>query len=470
VGADRVFMDVEDIAPGQNFAETIDRSIAACKTALIVIGPRWNQILHERSQKQEPDYVAHEASSALAHKLNVVPVLVGGAAMPHEADLPAALSGLALYEAAELRDSTFKEDCDRLAKSLGLARSPKSTRRKWLAAAIVVAAVAALFGFWRLWPHRAPPTDPRLATAQTQTGLGEYESAFRTYQEILKTAPGNPAVMDLQTDAAMAWLRDFHVLVPEGQKAEDLAGPPLAEIRGVLEAALARTGGRGRRAADILAHLGWAHWLNQHIAYKEFGPAAERDLRQSLALDPTNVYAHAMLGNWLLQTHGDTAEALRHFDAAEKTNQQRPLVREMELGGMIYDHDPGIPAAIMRIVNQMRIHGEPIPEHYRSRVMSYFRPGNSDEMGEMLSAVPPEDAWATFMWLDRPSPGETHEDFRRELVHARVLELEGKKAEALALLTEMEHKLLTAGLYGSLLDDVSKTAKHLRSAGTASLP
>src|SRR5512140_2233886 len=125
-------MDVVDIVPGQNFAETIDRSIAACETALIVIGPRWNEILRERSQKQEPDYVCHEVSSALDHKLKIVPVLVGGATMPRQADLPAALSGLPFHQAAELRDSTFKDDCERLAKNLQLAPSPKSTRRKWL--------------------------------------------------------------------------------------------------------------------------------------------------------------------------------------------------------------------------------------------------------------------------------------------------------------------------------------------------
>ena len=41
MGADRVFMDFEDIAPGQRFAQTIDDTIARCDTALIVIGPRW---------------------------------------------------------------------------------------------------------------------------------------------------------------------------------------------------------------------------------------------------------------------------------------------------------------------------------------------------------------------------------------------------------------------------------------------
>ena len=250
-------------------------------------------------------------------------------------------------------------------------------------------------------------------------------------------------------------------------RSEDIAGPPLAEIIAVLEAALARTGGRGPRAGDVLAHLGWAHWLNQRLAYKEFGPAAERTLRHSLTVDPTNVFAHAMLGNLLLQTRSDTAEAIRHFDAAEKTKQQRPLLRQMQLGGMIYNHDSGIPAALMRVLNQMRINGETISGRQRSRLMTYFRPGNSDELQEMLSAVPASDAWATFLWLDDPSAGDEmkYEGFRRDFIHARVLELEGKAAEALALLTELERKMRSTRSPGRFLDDVTKASKRLRSTG-----
>jgi hypothetical protein len=172
-----------------------------------------------------------------------------------------------------------------------------------------------------------------------------------------------------------------------------------------------------------------------------------------------------MLGNWLLQTHGDTAQALRHFDAAEKTKQQRPLLRQMQLGGMIYNRDPGIPAALMRVVNRMRLNGETIAGHHRSRLMTYFRPGNSDELQEMLAAVPPSDAWATFLWLDDPSPGDEmkYEGFRRQFIHARVLELDGNTAEALALLTELDRKMRSAGFTGRLLDDVSNASKRLRS-------
>jgi hypothetical protein len=172
-----------------------------------------------------------------------------------------------------------------------------------------------------------------------------------------------------------------------------------------------------------------------------------------------------MLGNWLLQTHGDTAEALRHFEAAEKTKEQRPLLRQMQLGGMISNSAPGIPAAIMRVVNQMRINGETISDRYRSRVMSYFRPGNGDEVQEMLSAVAPSDAWATFLWLDNPSPEDDmkYEGFRRELIHARVLAIDGKIPEALVLLTELERKMRSARFSGRLIDDVSDVSKRLRS-------
>jgi tetratricopeptide (TPR) repeat protein len=461
VGTDRIFMDVEDIAPGQNFAEAIDRSIASCDTALVVIGPRWTRILRERAESQQADYLYHEVSSALAHNLRIVPVLVGGASMPVQADLPAALSALCFQQASELRDSTFKDDCERLAAQLGLGRSRASAGRKWLLTAGIVVAVLLLWGLWRLGGRGGLPADPRLATARTQSELGEFQSAFRTYGEILSTTPHAVAVQDLQADAAMAWVRDFRVTVPEGQTAEEIAGPPLAGIIGVLEAALARTDGRGRRAGDILAHLGWAHWLNGHIAAKEFGPAAERSLRRSLSADPDNVFAHAMLGNWLLQNHGDTAEALRHFEAAEKSNHERPLLRTMQLGAMIYNQQPGIPSALMRVANQMRRNNEPVSERNRSRILSYFRPGNRVELSEMLSAVPPQEAWETFLWLDNSAP---QGDLRREFIHARVLELEGKTSEAIGLLAGLRKRLLSTGSGGRLLDDVSEQLNRLRSA------
>ena len=113
-------MDVEDIAPGQQFAQTIDDTISRCDIALIVIGPRWAESLHKRAQEQQRDYVCHEIEAALARQITIVPVLVGGASIAELVGLPDRLSGLSQYEAAELHDSTFSEDCARIAKSLRL--------------------------------------------------------------------------------------------------------------------------------------------------------------------------------------------------------------------------------------------------------------------------------------------------------------------------------------------------------------
>ncbi len=104
-------MDVEDIAPGQRFAQTIDDTMARCDTALIVIGPRWAEILRQRAQEQQIDYVRHEVEAAVARQITIVPVLVGGASMAELAGLPDGLSVLSQFEAAELHDSTFSEDC-----------------------------------------------------------------------------------------------------------------------------------------------------------------------------------------------------------------------------------------------------------------------------------------------------------------------------------------------------------------------
>src|SRR5262249_53460502 len=104
VGSDRVFMDIEDIAPGQQFAKTIDDTIARCDVVLIVIGPRWAEILYQRAQQSQLDYVCHEIEAALARRIAIVPVLVGGATVAELAGLPNRISALAKYEAAELRD------------------------------------------------------------------------------------------------------------------------------------------------------------------------------------------------------------------------------------------------------------------------------------------------------------------------------------------------------------------------------
>jgi len=479
-GESRVFMDVEDIPPGQNFAQTIEDKVANCCAVLVIIGPRWIEILRNRAKGYQEDYVCREIEEALKRKATVIPVLVGGAKMAQLTDLPESLTELPFHQATELRDDTFREDCIRLTNALSLhpgleARPAKQNARRmriaWIAgSAVFLALLVAVPSFIGVGPlahykHQKGRVRELLRTAQTQINQAEYEPAFKTYEAALKLEPGNRTAMDHQVDAAMLWLQNFHVIAREGQKAEDLAGPPLSEMISALDAGLARTGEHGERAADILAHLGWAHWLNQKIAEKEFGPAAEQDFRRALAIDPANVYGNAMLGNWLLQTGGSLDQALHCFDVALKRNQQRALVREMELGGMIYNDDAGVRPELIRVANQMRINSEPMNDSYKRRILSNYSATNSQkELTETLSALPPNDAWATFLWLDdkQATRGEGEEQrIQHEFIQANILEIAGKSAEALAMFKTLEGELKRKGYSGRLSDHVGDAIKRL---------
>jgi tetratricopeptide (TPR) repeat protein len=475
-GADRVFMDVEDIAPGQNFAQALDRTMAACDAVLVVIGPRWMEIFRQRAQEGQQDYVRHEIEAALVRKIAVVPVLVGGASMGQLTGLPDALAGLALLQAAELRDSTFAEDCARLARALPVKPGFEDRRnqqrvalkKRWViaGATAIVVIVAALLaaGPWREYRARQAAARQMTATARVQIEQGQYESAFKTYRDFLKSDPANRAALEGEIDAAMLWLQNFHVIVAAGGSPEDIAGPPLAAILNVLETGLARANGRDPRAADILAHIGWAHWLNRRLAYKEFGDAAQRTLRQALTADPSNVFANAMLGNILLQTGGDSNEALRHFDAAARTGRARALVRSMQLGGMVYNDAPGIRPALIRVADEMRRNGETIEETYKRRIRTAYNPGmnNAGELKETLSAVPPDQAWATFLWLDAAAgePGDA-DRMRHRFIRASLLEIEGKNADALAMFQDLASELRKRGYAGRLAEHVDAAVRRL---------
>jgi tetratricopeptide (TPR) repeat protein len=462
-------MDVEDIAPGQNFTETIDSTLSQCEAVLAVIGPHWFEILKRRQADKEADYVRHELEAALKRKIKVIPLLVGGADLKQLSDLPDDLRELSFHQAVELRDSTFRDDLSRIAKALGAGSpSPFHTRRLRVAGAVT--AILILVSVWLsigpLAERRKQTSQARqlLDTAETRMALREYQSAFKTFGD---ANDADPKARERRVDAAMAWIEDFHVVTSEGEKSQDKAAPLIAEILPVLEAGFARTTGQGQRAADIMAHIGWAHWLNQKMAFKEFGDAAEQGLKRSLAIEPSNVYGNAMLGNWLLQTDGNVDEAIRHFDTAIKTNKERALVRRMQLGGMIYNDKPVIRRELIRIANQMRLDNEPLPKDQKHRILASYSPTlhDWDELVVTLTAVPPGEAWPTYLWLeDDTDSGSSDEEWQRiqpDFIHAGILELGGKKAEALIMFKDVQERLAARHYSGRITGMAAAAVKRL---------
>jgi hypothetical protein len=117
LGADKVFIDVDDIGAGQAFDRAIADAVGSARVLLVLIGRRWLEIPvgSARPRLEEPDdFVRHEISTGLARGLQVIPLLVDGAPMPAEADLPEPIRPLARRQALVIDHARFAADLERL--------------------------------------------------------------------------------------------------------------------------------------------------------------------------------------------------------------------------------------------------------------------------------------------------------------------------------------------------------------------
>ena len=155
-GTERVFMDLT-IPPGMNFEEVIRRAIRDAGAFVLVIGPNWlvDPATGKRRFDNPEDWVALEVITAMEEEDLVIPVLVGGADMPHREDLPDAVKPLARMQALEISDGRWDYDVGRLSDRLqevldlgGRGRGVIGRLRRWVAlnrgVAAGIAAIAAL--------------------------------------------------------------------------------------------------------------------------------------------------------------------------------------------------------------------------------------------------------------------------------------------------------------------------------------
>jgi glycerophosphoryl diester phosphodiesterase len=120
LGADRVFKDVDDIEPGDDFVEQIQSAVGSCQVLLALIGPQWLTIKDAKGRRRldDPeDFVRLEVETALHRSdVRVIPILVDNARMPTPQELPAGLAALARRQAVEISPVSF--DTRRLLKVL----------------------------------------------------------------------------------------------------------------------------------------------------------------------------------------------------------------------------------------------------------------------------------------------------------------------------------------------------------------
>ncbi len=111
-----LFMDIEGyLEPGEEFVTALVKAITDCNIVLAIVGPRWLQCIADNPKK---DFVVLEIQSALQSGKRIIPVLVGGAALPPEEQMPSEIAKLARLQAVTLRPDSFKSDADRLVRKL----------------------------------------------------------------------------------------------------------------------------------------------------------------------------------------------------------------------------------------------------------------------------------------------------------------------------------------------------------------
>ncbi|MGB8195094.1 MAG: toll/interleukin-1 receptor domain-containing protein [Chitinophagaceae bacterium] len=118
--AEQVFIDVDTILPGDDFAHTIEKAIGNCDILVAVIGRDWLNINKNggRMLDDPADFVRTEIRTAVEKNVWIIPVLVENAQIPQADDLPPDIRHLARRNAIEISHTRFNADTDKLIRAL----------------------------------------------------------------------------------------------------------------------------------------------------------------------------------------------------------------------------------------------------------------------------------------------------------------------------------------------------------------
>jgi hypothetical protein len=247
---ERVFMDVDAIEPGLPFDEAIKRALDQCKVLLVVIGKHWmdKQAGIGPRINDPKDFVRLEIAVALSRNIRVVPVLLDGASMPSEKELPEPLRALTRRNALEISNSRFGSDSETLImvvrKALGetggraVLRNLRGSKPLlyWLAGGLALAVLSAIVYLY--WPPKDQKTPVQPALSEI-TGAAKNTSGL-LIQEIRSDINGK-----WEADVAYDWPNaryvekfDFH---GEGNEVHGTASF-LGRKKGILEGSIRKNG------------------------------------------------------------------------------------------------------------------------------------------------------------------------------------------------------------------------------------
>jgi len=153
-----LFIDESGIQAGEDWRNSLATRLDGAEILLVVIGARWAEIEGPgggRRLDDPDDVVRWEIERAVAARKRVIPVLVDGARLPSEADLPTPLRPLARLQYSEIGRRTFDGDIEALARTMARESAAADPARFiWLVkrALLVVPAVSGVM-LVLAWSH-----------------------------------------------------------------------------------------------------------------------------------------------------------------------------------------------------------------------------------------------------------------------------------------------------------------------------
>jgi hypothetical protein len=227
-GSKNVFMDVAGIRPGVDFVQAIEANVADCGVLLAIVGPTWATITNGaglRRLDDPSDFVALEIASALKREVPVIPVLVHGAKMPGQDQLPESLKSFSHRNSVEISHARWPSDVQLLIEALNsyvvpnketapepvhatvpvqlpaphqpgpptvVHPEPKRSSMPWIAAIAAVALIAAAAGIYLATRHPSPsPAPPSPSIAGTWKDTGRHNGAGDTLTSLIISGAGS---------------------------------------------------------------------------------------------------------------------------------------------------------------------------------------------------------------------------------------------------------------------------------------
>jgi len=324
-----------------------------------------------------------------------------------------------------------------------------------------VVQINTLYTHWRM---RAEAVSELVRAAGFMADSRDYAGAWDLLERVRELDPGSRDVRRARTDLAMRWLRDMRI---RGENSwTSTVGKLFPALYGGVVSA------RGRRLADIYAHLGKANSLwkrdGQDLPVKELYDRA-------LAIDPANTYAHALLGQWIiLDPDGSLAEANEHFAAAVQENRDITYVRKVQLMALCsrIGTRKEFLLELMRAANDARRDRVDLSTGDRGYVFRTiygqlhrsWKGAFEKKFAAVLEVLPADEHLATYRWLDVDEQAKTSPF--HALWRARLIEASGDLEAAL----EAYREITAMRGYGrfSGKDDVEEAIRRI--SLTISLP